>query len=194
MPLAVGDFVKAKGFVTNLMVVINKDARTLERALGFREGRLERGWVLLALKEAVAADDIELAGTTLSSGGKTVATTANGVPLPVSIDQASLARSTDIDRRLGSGYWMQKRIVVDSFHTSGSHRIVKIVPVLPHIQAMPEDEQYPRGAGVFQCILRNEKTFVVAAVVERGRRHIGGGAGSHPVPGHWVSPDFARTV
>ena len=194
MPFAVGDFVREKGFITRLIGVINRPASYLEGALGFRAGRLKQGWMLLALKEAVAPEEFAFAGYSESSGGETVARTPSGAELRTRIDAVARAESTDADARLGTGYGLLKRQVADSFALSGPERIVKVVPHMPHMSAMPPDEQYPPGAGLPQWVLLKPKLFVVAAVVGSGEQHAGGGGGDFPVSAFWVDPALAKTV
>ncbi|MDO9711330.1 hypothetical protein [Paracraurococcus lichenis] len=194
MALKVGDFVREKGFVTRLIGVINRDAAYLERALGFRAGRLGQGWMLLALKEAVQPEEFAFAGYSHLSGGEAAAATPSGIPLKARIEALSRAASTSADARLGTGHDLAKRQTAESFVLEGANRIVKIVPAMPHMAAIPPDEQYPPGAGLPQWVLLAPKLFVVAAIVGRGSHHSGGGAGNHPLPSHWVDPTLAKTA
>ena len=194
MPLAVGDFVREKGFITRLIGVINRSAAYLEVALGFRERRLAQGWILLALKERVAPEEFAFAGYSQSSGGETLAATPSGVALRTRIDMLAHAGSTEADRRAGTGCDLVKRQLAESFTLEGSDRIVKLVPRMPHMAAMPPDEQYPPGSGLPQWVLLTPKLFVVAAIVGPGERHRGGGTGNFPAPAFWVDPALAKTI
>jgi hypothetical protein len=178
MALEVGDFTPAKGFITRLIHVVNAPAEELERRLGFRAGRLGQGWVLLLLKEPIAPGEFAFAGYTNAAGGRTKVTMESGARLSVPIDDQIRARSSAIDKKLGTGWFMQQKTLAESFVLTGSNRIVKVVPHMPHMAAMPDDEQYPAGTGVPQWILHQEKRFLVAAVIGRGRSHDGGGAGA----------------
>jgi hypothetical protein len=178
MALEVGTFTPAKGFITRLIHVVNQPAAELEQRLGFRAGRLSQGWMLLLLKERIAPGEFAFAGYSNSSGGRSRVTTDSGIELPVPIEDQVRARSGAIDEALGTGWFKLQKDLAESFVLTGSERIVKVVPNMPHMAAIPDDEQYPPGSGVPQWILKQEKLFLVAAVVAPGAAHAGGGAGA----------------
>jgi len=101
MPFAVGDFVREKGFITRLIGVINRPASYLEGALGFRAGRLKQGWMLLALKEAVAPEEFAFAGYSQSSGGET----GSREHLPARNCAPASTRSRALNRRTPTRAW-----------------------------------------------------------------------------------------
>ncbi|NKC32817.1 hypothetical protein [Falsiroseomonas selenitidurans] len=187
MALQVGDFTQATGFFTRLIAVVGQPPNELERRLGFHAGRLAQGWMLLALKEAIAPGEFAFAGYTNSAGGRTAATLPSGVTLPVGIDEAMRSRSSEIDRRLGAGWYGAQRSLAESFVLTGPQRIVKVVPRMRHMAAMPDEEQYPPGSGVPQWILLKPKRFIVAAIVRPSAMHLGGGADG-PIPARWADP------
>jgi len=177
-----GTFLKAKGFVTRLIFVINQPARALEARIGYHRGRLDGGWSLLLLKETVAAEEIVLAGYSHFSGGR-IGHPREGAARPTV--EADAARFLDMAR--------VKRSLAESFVLEGHERIVKIIPAAGHDTAMREPDQYPVGTGIPQWILAAEKTFIVAATVGPGMRYLGGGPDSGR-SGYWVDPHAVRTL
>ena len=194
MPLVVANYVREKGFVTRLMGVLNQESDYLERALGFRAGRLAQGWMLLALKKEVLPDEFAFAGYTNSSGGEVVASTPSGARMRTPIEALSQAASGAADARLGTGHGLAKRNVAETFVLERSNRIIKVVPGMQHMNAISADEQYPAGIGLPQWILLAPKLFVVAALIPPSSCHLGGGAGNHPVPAQWVDPQLVKRI
>lgn len=179
---AAGVFLKAKGFVTRLIFVINRPARALEDAIGYHRGRLDQGWSLLLLKEPVSPGDIALAGYSHFSGGR-IGHPRHGSTRPTV--EAEAARWLDLDR--------VKTSLAESFVLEGPERIVKLIPASAHDPGMAEPEQYPVGRGIPQWILTREKTFIVAATVQPGSAYLGGGPDTAR-PGFWVDPHKAKTL
>jgi len=178
MVLQVGQLAITKGFIARLIHVVNQPAAELEQRLGFRTGRLGQGWMLLLLKESIAPGEFAFAGYTNSSGGRSKVTTPSGIEHTPIEDQVR-ARSTAIDEKLGTGWFKQQKDLAGSFVLTGSQRIVKVVPHMPHMAGIPDDVQYPPGTGVPQWILTKEKQFLVAAVIGRGGTYAGGGPGAN---------------
>jgi len=177
-----GTFLKAKGFVTRLIFVVNGPARELEARIGDHRGRLDRGWSLLLLKEKVAPGEIALAGYSHLTGGRI------GPP------EQGLARQTvEADAAGFLDMGGVKRSLAESFVFAGPQRIVKIIPATGHDPAMREPDQYPVGSGIPQWILLTEKTFIVAATVAPGMTYLGGGPDAGPA-GFWVDPRAANTL
>lgn len=179
---AAGAFLKAKGFVTRLIFVINRPARALEEAIGYHRGRLDKGWSLLLLKERIEPNDIVLAGYSHFSGGR-IGHPRHGNARPTV--EAQAAGWLDLDR--------VKRSLAESFVLEGPERIVKLIPAAAHDPAMAEPDQYPVGSGIPQWILAREKTFIVAATVQPGAAYLGGGPDAAR-PGFWVDPHKAKTL
>jgi len=179
---APGTFLKAKGFVTRLIFVINQPARELEARIGYHRGRLDAGWSLLLLKEPVAPGEIVLAGYSHLSGGR-IGPPMEGVSRPTV--EADAKRFLDLAR--------VKRSLAEGFVLTGPERIVKIIPATGHDDRMREPDQYPVGTGIPQWILTAEKTFIVAATVGPGMGYLGGGPDSGR-RGFWVDPHAGRTL
>lgn len=177
-----GEFIKARGFVTRLIFVINKSANDLEDAIGYHRGRLSKGWSLLLLKEKVAPSEIVLAGYSHFSGGRIGHPSRGGARETV---EAHAGGFLDLGR--------VKQSLAESFVLEGPQRIVKVIPATAHDTAMPEPEQYPVGRGIPQWILTADKTFIVAATVRPGMAYRGGGADSGRA-GFWVDPRQAQTL
>lgn len=180
--LTAGTFIKAKGFVTRLISVINRPASRLEDLIGYHRGRLALGWSLLLLKEAVEPSDIILAGYSHFSGGRIGHPSQGAARMTV---DSSAATTLDMGR--------VKRSLADSFVLTGPQRIVKLIPIMEHDPTMREPEQYPVGRGIPQWILACEKTFIVAATVQPGMAYLGGGpdAGRN---GFWIDPHQAMKL
>lgn len=179
---APGQFIKAKGFVTRLIFVINKSSDQLEDLIGYHRGRLARGWSLLLLKETVAPSEIVLAGYSHFSGGRI------GGP------QEGLTRETVETHAAGFlDMGRVKQSLAESFVIEGPQRIVKVIPATGHDPAMAEPDQYPVGLGIPQWILTAEKTFIVAATVQPGMRYLGGGPDAGRT-GFWIDPRQAMTL
>lgn len=182
----VGEVKVLSGFFTRLNIVIGLTPTELEGRLGYHAGRLARGWWLLYLKESIAPGEFRLAGHSDSPGGETMTETPSGVPIMARIDEIVRARSTSIDERLGTGYFLIQRQLAESFVLTGPNRIVKVVPVIPHNPATPAKEQYPRGQHAPQWILSsaNPKRFSVAFAVPPTHKLLGGGLDGpmlHPI-------------
>jgi len=192
MARKLGDTVTTRGFVTTLGWVLNRPAVELERDLGFHSGRLSGGWLLLFLKDTVRDAEVELAGTTIASGGLQTVELPGGGTVRERIDTIARARSTAADARYGTGYHQQKKMVMEHFReTGGLKRIVKLVPGIPDMPAMPRDEQYPSGSGIPQWYLQAYKSFVVGAIVgPDDARRVGGPRADR----HWMDPQWAKAL
>ena len=177
-----GTFLKAKGFVTRLIFVINQPARELEARIGYHRGRLDGGFSLLLLKEKVKPEEIVLAGYSHFSGGR-IGHPREGASRPTV--EADAGHLLDMAR--------VKRLLAEHFALEGPERIVKIIPATGHDPAMREPDQYPVGSGIPQWILIAEKTFIVAATVGPGMSYLGGGPDSGR-SGFWVDPRAVRTL
>jgi hypothetical protein len=68
-----------------------RDQTRLEDLLGYRSGRLSKGWYLLFLLDAVSANDFEMHGYTHFSGGR-----ASGAALTA--EEALRAQGVDVAR------------------------------------------------------------------------------------------------
>ena len=69
-PPVLGQAAFRKGDITTNNWVGARSARELERSLGFGTRRLDAGWWILVLREALTAHDFIFSGITLRSGGR----------------------------------------------------------------------------------------------------------------------------
>ncbi|SDB46232.1 hypothetical protein [Belnapia rosea] len=161
-PLVLGDLAEAKGDVTQNRWVGARSARALEASLGFHAGRLSDGWWVLLLKERLKPADFDFAGITLRSGGR--------LGLPARDPAADRARTHVSDQILAergpAGYADLQASALAGVTEKGEDRIVKVIPVTPHSEAMAPADQYPMGGGGLQWTLRRPCSFLVALQVD----------------------------
>ena len=179
-----GDFIKCCGFVTKLIYVINKNATELEDRLGYNRGRLDAGWMLLLLKEPVRPNEFELGGMSYFSGGRI------GHP---DLGDARPTVEDDYARTIGDPGRIKAQQAQEVFVTSGVNRIAKVIPIAGRDGRMSDADAFPVGHGIPQWRLTADKLFIVAAVLQRGARHLGGGADG-PIPAMWIDPAWAKTL
>ncbi|MCC8941073.1 hypothetical protein CI1B_63570 [Bradyrhizobium ivorense] len=141
------------------------DFSTIERTIGFHQGRLTHGYrlVVLAAGERIDPDDIDLGGSTRTSGGTNILPTSPGS----SIELLLTERGQDVQEL--------KRKVCTFFAAASDNRPAKILPNLRHNEHMeyPDAEALAPGvrSGVPQFNLSNPKKFSV--VREVGYQHRG---------------------
>jgi len=179
-PLAVGETVSRKGFITQLIWVINQSSAELERRLGFSGGRLADGWALLLCKEEIHAGEFRFAGYTQLSGGQV------GHP---SLGTARPNVHDDLQHTLADPSGFSERFAHENMKLSGSHRIVKVVPASDPDPTLSDAESFPPGSGVPQWILTVPKRFLVSAIVRPGVSYGGGGLPT----GFWADPALVQT-
>jgi hypothetical protein len=160
--LKVGSSEHIQGDVTTLNWIGPRPPAAVERALGFRAGRLAAGYWVLLLKEPLRPDDFVFAGTTLRSGGR------YGLPAGNAAADALRVRVNDRLRieRGTVGYEALQRKVLASAAISGLQRIAKVIAVTPHDPSLAPDLQYPPGGGGLQWKLVKKKRFLVAMEVQ----------------------------
>jgi hypothetical protein len=185
MPFALGERVRRKGFVTQLISVINQSPGELERRLGYAAGRLAGGWTLLFLKEAVGGDEFRYGGYTHFSGGL--------VGPPAQGDGRDSVED-ELGTLVGDVGALRRKRAEAIFQTTGPRRIVKLLPADGEDPNLDAAGNYPPGSGVPQFILTQEKWFVVGAVVGANRLHLGGGADGPLPQGFWINPARANTL
>ncbi|MFO1319370.1 MAG: hypothetical protein U1F52_07130 [Burkholderiales bacterium] len=181
------------GDVLQVIAILGRSAQTLERIIGFHSGRLARGYEIWFLDDTVGPDDFEWGRTTRFPGNwARFSRNAHDDP------SEQYARVEDLERwraYRASGFdaaradasfdgWKlaQAALLNDR---SPDHRIVKVVPLIPHDPKMAAATQYPKAAGraISQWKLRRPKRFVFGARIGPGGRYLGGGSGAWAVSG-----------
>ena len=154
--MRVGEKVSQKGYFTQKHYVAGKSCSNLESLLGFKAGRLAGGWALLALTKLPLPADFEFRGYSYFSGG-----------IEKGHDPAKSDGKT-MEVRLKDGKYdlakLKAAIIRDTFTTTGSKRLVKVVPN----DAPSGAKDYPPGAGVPQWELTKKMDFVVIGVMSAG--------------------------
>lgn len=170
-----GERVMAKGCVTRLIDVANREPALVEKLVGFHAGRLAAGYWLLVLKERLAVGDFQFFGYTYMSDGRL------GPPSNDPMVEAARPRVHDrLHASLGAdGVERLTRSVIASVPLTGPDRWVKIVPVTGHDDAMGPADQYPASPlGIKQMKLVKPKSFLVAGKFDAAGRFEGAGPGA----------------
>lgn len=123
--LTVGDEIDVSGFVTQDKFIAGRTLAEMERILGFHEGRLVKGVVVVALLELPSAREFDLAGYSQVA--------AHRFEAPPGLDLGVL-----------------RGLVIGRWSTTGPNRLVKVLPTIRHDDALEPDEQYPPGQGAPQ--------------------------------------------
>ena len=161
--LGIGSITQAKGCVTRLIDVNNRSQQELEDRVGFRRGRLAKGYYILVLKERLTPEDIQFFGYTYMSGGK------HGLPSnDPAVERGRKSAEQALIEQLGQqGLKSLKAMRAREHQLSGSERLVKIIPEIRHDELMGPADQYPAApGGIMQLNLVRPKAFLVAAHVD----------------------------
>ncbi len=163
--LQLGSEAYRQGNVTQNTWVGPRSARNLEASLGFAPGRLAAGWAVLLLKERLGPLDFQFDGITLRSGGR------EGLPANTWEQDALRPRVHDrvMDERGEAAYLRMQKWSLSSIPETGQQRLVKVVPVTPHSDAIAPVRQYPMGGGGLQWRLIRRCRFLVAMTVDAGQ-------------------------
>ncbi len=163
MDLVVGKDARIFGSITKLKAVAAKPPALVEEMLGYAPGRLVRGYWICLLADEILRDDFELAGTTANSGGKL------GAPerTIAADDQRVLVHANIMSVHGKDGYEDLQRGGLATVTPDGPDRIVKIIPVIPHMKHASPSKQYPMGGAALQWIIKKDrpKLFFVAAFI-----------------------------
>lgn len=164
----VGDTIDKAGMVTKNSWVLGRSASALEDALGYRRGRLSKGWFTLVLLDRLGPGDFELAGTTLRSDGRE--------GLPAGTPEADRLRRRVHDtvmERGEAGYRDLQIAALRSVTAKGDDRIVKVLPMWWPDERAPPRKEYPMGGGALQWRLIRPKRFLVALHVDANGNAVG---------------------
>lgn len=148
-----------KGNFTKALYLRGQSSSELERRLGYGPGRLAQGWWLIFALDKPASTDFEFGGYTHFSGSRI------GDPkLGASRDHVE----TDLAKHLGgsAGVAHAKIGHVAGLELSGPNRLAKVIPVAP-------GNDYPVGAGIYQCNVTSPVKCKVAAFVPPGGTYLG---------------------
>lgn len=140
----VGQTVKAKGYFTVFRELAGKTGRQIEGLVGFRPGRLEDGWALLASIFPPVPSAFELHGTTTFSGGLV----------------AGVRYEDNVQKHGNTAVQDQRVIWYQRFLRERDWRAVKVVAATPC-------DVYPPGAGIPQFYLTGLREFVVVGLFSR---------------------------
>lgn len=143
------EYIQIRGCITQEKYVKGRSSAELERVLGFKTGRLFSGYVVAVLEEVPKLDEFELLGYTQVAGHKFGPEALNGL---------------DVNK-------LKQTVQQTVFTISGTNRLVKIMPNLPHQQFMSNDEQYPAGLGVPQWKLVKPVYARVIKVAKEGEKY-----------------------
>jgi hypothetical protein len=159
--LVVGTPAQLRGDITTLQWIKPGYEFETESALGYHHGRLAQGYWVSVMTQKPGDSDFEFAGTTLRSGGRL------GLPHPdPEIDAArTLVREEMIAKYGMVEYHQMRKAFLANAMISGSQRLAKVTPVIPHNDQMPADQQYPAGGGGLQWTLTKEVPFYVVLFV-----------------------------
>jgi len=175
--LPVGSIWQCSGDVTQLMPLIGKNSDEIERAIGYKKGRLKSGWNLLFLKEEIHLGDFKWGHITERSGGRDVSVEEFGGEL-FHPDSQDVLRykiykdtgfcETKADRVFNEFQERQVQLLQDR---TSPYKIVKIFPRVAHDGGRKWWIQYPdapRGQGISQWTLIKKKWFTVTANIGAG--------------------------
>jgi hypothetical protein len=158
--------VRLPGDITTLNAIGGpRPPERIEDSLGFRRGRLARGYSLLLLTEPLAVDDFDFAGTTLRSGGR------EGLPAATPrLDSQRLHISNKMRLEEGEAeYVRKKQALLARVELKGANRLAKIRPVEKLEDGYSPAIEFPMGGGGLQWTIRKDrpKQFLVALFVTR---------------------------
>lgn len=159
----VGTSHKFSGDITKLNVLGPRPPDAIELMLGYRPGRLARGYYVLLLTEPFGLADIdafEFSGTTLRSGGRA------GLPLATpAADRMRSHVSDQLRQDVGSqSYRKLKENFIRNAQYVGSERLAKIFPVEGHDDNFSPKIEYPMGGGAGQWTIPQDRPreFLIA--------------------------------
>lgn len=127
-----------RGYVTQDKFLRGRTLSTLEKYLGFAEGRLRLGATFVKLTRLPTEGEFELAGYSMTAQHRHVT--------PGGLDVRKL-----------------KTNAMARWTLSGLDRLIKVIPAIAHDPGMSPDDQYPPGDGVPQWRLLSAIPGIVVA-------------------------------
>ena len=140
------EIIQIKGCITQERYIKGKTLPELERLLGFKKGRLEKGVVVAALIQLPTVNQFDLLGYSQVAGHKFNSDSTKGL---------------DVDK-------LKELVLKEAFTLVGTKRLVKVMANTPHNDHLSNDEQYPPGEGVPQWKLTSRVSARVVDVVMPG--------------------------
>ena len=128
---------KAKGCFTQDKFLAGRTLREIEKRLGFQEGRLSKGGIVVALIQLPQKGEFRVAGYTNVS--------LHNFRMPPGLDPDVLERNA-----------------MEQWQLTGRNRLVKVIPRIPHDKGIEADTQYPHADGVPQWEVLVEQPCVEA--------------------------------
>jgi len=137
---APGSKFDAKGCFTQDKFLAGRSLRDIEKNIGFQEGRLAQGGIVIALLRLPRKGEFHVAGYTNVSLNKFV--------MPGGLDAAVLERNA-----------------MEQWELTGRNRLVKVLPTIRHDPNLLPEIQYPHARGIPQWdVLVNLPCVVVATL------------------------------
>ena len=150
------------GYCTHAFLLRAKTGAELEAMLGYRRGRLAKGFSILFLETLPDPDGFQLAGYTYFSDG------ARGGHRLTKEDREPVRMESLLKSEHG---WSDAEIrakkrgmVGTKIKITGHERLAKVIPASDHVAG----EEYPPGLGVFQVKIVRPLRFRVKANVAAG--------------------------
>ena len=163
-PTAIGQITYRAGFFGKAAFLRLQPSGELERRLGYRAGRLSKGWWLLFMVRLPQWNEFEVAGYSHLSGG----VVQGHLPAPPDRrPMEKVLRDTGVDM-----VRIKKQLVKDTFTLSGSNRLAKVVPLAGEMSGGTSPE-YPQGTGIPQWRLTVPAPFKAVAFVGPGEVYQG---------------------
>jgi len=131
---------KARGCFTQDKFIAGRSLKEIETNIGFREGRLSQGGIVLALTQLPMKVQFHVAGYT-----------------NVSLHNFVIGNGLDAN--------VLERNAMAQWELTGPNRLVKVLPAIPYEPGLDPDEQYPRARGIPQWLVLVEMPCIVAGVL-----------------------------
>lgn len=143
----INEIIQVKGCITQERYIKGKTLPELEHLLGFQKGRLDTGIVVAALIQLPSLQQFELLGYSQVAEHKFSNDATKGL---------------DVIK-------LKEMVLRDTFTTSGSKRLIKVMANTPHNDHLQNDIQYPPGLGVPQWKLTSRMPARIITIVLPGK-------------------------
>ena len=163
-----GDFSKA-------LYYRSQSSDEVERRIGYRAGRLRKGWWLLFLTEMPKTDQFEYRGYSQMSGGIAQGHLQRNLPADQRGPNAEQSLKAAGYNLTGTSYQakgMKQKTIEDTFRLQGWQRLAKVRPVAAEF-GDADTPDYPPGTGIPQWTLTHPLRWVAAAFVGPGEMYQG---------------------